>query len=119
LSFGYLINSYYSNTLSNNTIRCKLVKGSWEYDTAISFAFSSYGTSGTDYTLAFSIPTGGRAAVTRSEGMVLYLKLFNYNNEEIPLYESKPTDSNAAADVYGYGVTFSFLNSGAPTIVVG
>jgi hypothetical protein len=53
LGFSYLINNCYSSTYTNNTIYCKIVKGSWEYETYMPFSFSSYGTNGTDYTLAF------------------------------------------------------------------
>lgn len=110
LGFSYLINNCYSSTYTNNTIYCKIVKGSWEYETYMPFSFSSYGTNGTDYTLAFQIPPGGRSAITEKDPVVLYIKLFDYNKKEAPLYVSNPTDTTTIPEtLYGYGVTATFL----------
>ena len=114
LGFSYLINNCYSSTYTNNTIYCKIVKGSWEYETYMPFSFSSYGTNGTDYTLAFQIPPGGRSAITANDSMVLYIKLFDYNKKEAPLYlpEDKLPEGKLPEipeTLYGYGVTATFL----------
>ena len=110
LGFSYLINNCYSSTYTNNTIYCKIVKGSWEYETYMPFSFSSYGTNGTDYTLAFQIPPGGRSAITANDSVVLYIKLFDYNKKEVPLYVLNPTDTTTIPEtLYGYGVTATFL----------
>lgn len=92
LKFAYAIDSYYVPTNSNNTIICKIVKGVWTYTAEISFTFSTFGTSGTEYTLMVK-PAGLRTAITAKDDLDLTIKLFNYNNEEIPLYYSTPKDA--------------------------
>lgn len=92
LKFAYAIDSYYVPTNSNNTIICKIVKGVWTYTAEISFTFSTFGTSGTEYTLMVK-PAGLRTAITEKDDLDLIIKLFNYNNEEIPLYYSTPKDA--------------------------
>lgn len=92
LKFAYAIDSYYVPTNSNNTIICKIVKGVWTYTAEISFTFSTFGTSGTEYTLMVK-PAGLRTAITAKDDLDLIIKLFNYNNEEIPLYYSTPKDA--------------------------
>ena len=110
LGFSYLINNCYSSTYTNNTIYCKIVKGSWEYEAYMPFSFSSYGTNGTDYTLAFQIPPGGRSAITANDPVVLYIKLFDYNKKEAPLYVSNPANTQSIPEtLYGYGVIATFL----------
>jgi hypothetical protein len=68
------------------------VKGVWTYTAEISFTFSTFGTSGTEYTLMVK-PAGLRTAITAKDDLDLTIKLFNYNNEEIPLYYSTPKDA--------------------------
>lgn len=92
LKFAYAIDSYYVPTNSNNIIICKIVKGVWTYTAEISFTFSTFGTSGTEYTLMVK-PAGLRTAITEKDDLDLIIKLFNYNNEEIPLYYSTPKDA--------------------------
>lgn len=88
--FPYHISDYYSASFSQNEIICKVIpKGSTTtLEANIVFTFSSYGTSGTDYTLVIA-PTGTRAAVDPNykddlnNNLVLQAKLYDYKNEEI------------------------------------
>jgi hypothetical protein len=50
--FWYQIAQVYNPTLTNNSIICKVVKDSFEYETSYLFTFSTYGNNGTDYTLS-------------------------------------------------------------------
>jgi hypothetical protein len=61
-------------------ICCKVVKDDITYEAEISFAFASYGTSGTDYTLVIT-PSGRQAAVTSDAPLLLDVMLFNGDNE--------------------------------------
>ena len=65
LKFCYRIKNYYTPTAAQNTIYCTVVKNDIEYHSEILMTFSSYGTSGTDYTLVVS-PTTKQAAITPS-----------------------------------------------------
>lgn len=50
--FSYCVQGYYNSQFNNNTILLKIIdKNGYEYSTKKEFAFSSYGTCGTDYTL--------------------------------------------------------------------
>jgi hypothetical protein len=51
LKFAYRIKDYYSPASAQNTIICVVVKDNIKYEAEILMNFSSYGTSGTDYTL--------------------------------------------------------------------
>jgi hypothetical protein len=93
LLFPYRIKDYYLPSSTTNTIFCKIItKDGRELETSISFTFSSFGTSGTDYTLVLSPATETVAinneAIENQKGLLLNVKLFDYNNEEIPIYTS-------------------------------
>lgn len=84
ISFTYLIKEYYSPTFSNNVIHCRIHKGDNWYEASMYFTFSSYGTSGTDYSLIV-MPSGTNAAVKVEDPLPLSISLYDYNNEEIPI----------------------------------
>jgi hypothetical protein len=50
--------------------------------------------------------------------MVLYIKLFDYNKKEIPLYQAGVDTSSTPETVYGYEVTATFLPGVASNPVV-
>lgn len=97
--FPYHISDYYSASFSQNEIICKVIpKGSTTtLEASIIFTFSSYGTSGTDYTLVIA-PTGTRAAVDPNykddlnNNLVLQAKLYDYKNEEIVFKDDEKID---------------------------
>ena len=102
LSFTYHIKDYYVPTSTNNDIICKVItKDGRTIEANIMFNFSSYGTSGTDYTLVIT-PSGFKNAITEEYwGPVenalpntdnatdmffdFDVKLFDYNNEQMDL----------------------------------
>lgn len=101
--FVYRIKDYYSQTFTNNTIHCRIVKANhYDYNAEISFIFSSFGTSGTDYTLVIS-PTGEKPAVD-ADGLILGISLYDYNNERMFLLDSAPAVDNL--DPYLEPLTF-------------
>lgn len=88
-SFYYRIKDYYVQSATQNHIKCKVVTpDKYSYDTTIYFGFSSFGTSGTDYTL-FVTPQGGQSAVLYeadkklSKPLKLKVTLYDYNNNTI------------------------------------
>lgn len=82
--FPYRIKNYYSQSFSKNEIICKVIpKGSNIITEAtIVFTFSSYGTSGTDYTLTVS-PTSNYSQIIKDGELELQVKIFDYKNEEV------------------------------------
>ncbi len=95
--FTYRIKDYYSPTFSNNTIICKIRKPDSEewFTTDITFTFSSYGTSGTDYTLVIS--PAGTAAAAGPKGLVVDISFYDYNNVEQPLYKNSTDITTGSA----------------------
>ena len=93
--FIYRIKDYYSQTFTRNIIKCKVIlMDGTELNADISFVFSSFGTSGTDYTLVISPRTTKPAADYLDEGQAnlpLGFALYDYNNERIKIYETAAT----------------------------
>ena len=90
--FIYRIKDYYSQTFTRNTIECKVIlMDGTVLETDISFVFSSFGTSGTDYTLVVSPRTTKPAVDYNAEANVnlpLGLALYDYNNERLKIYDT-------------------------------
>lgn len=102
LSFTYHIKDYYVPTSTNNEIICRVItKDNRTLEANILFNFSSYGTSGTDYTLVIT-PAGFKNAITEEYwGPVenalpntdnatdmffnFDISLYDYNNEKMEL----------------------------------
>lgn len=84
LTFTYKIKDYYLSTSSRNEIFCKVVKDEYEFETSILFAFTSLGSSGTDYTLAIT-PATTQIAVSPSIPLTLDIVLYDYKNNTIPI----------------------------------
>ena len=97
--FPYRIKNYYSPTFSNNNIICKIIlsNNSSVFETEELFTFSSFGTSGTDYTLV-AAPAGSKSyadsnydnkpdSSIEEENVNLWLKinLYDYNNKPLSL----------------------------------
>ena len=115
LQFSYMISNFYSSAYVNNTIYCKIVKGTWKYEAAINFAFSSFGTDGTDYTLMISPAPGGPFALNKEKAMPLYFKLLDYNGKELPLRIEEPTKE--IPEVYGVIEEISLITPIAKTVL--
>lgn len=91
LTFTYHIKDYYVPTFTNNDIICKVItKDNRTLEANIMFNFSSYGTSGTDYTLVIT-PAGFQNAITEdcdgTQFLDFKVSLYDYNNElmDIPV----------------------------------
>ena len=79
-SFYYRIKDYYVQSATQNHIKCKIVTpDEYSYDATIYFGFSSFGTSGTDYTLHIT-PIGEQSAVLSNKPLQLKVSLYDYNN---------------------------------------
>lgn len=83
-SLIYYIQPFYMANMTNNTIKCEVVKNSLLYEAELNFEFMSYGISGTDYRLMIK-PLGWRYATTTTEGLNLELTLLDRNNERVPI----------------------------------
>lgn len=102
LSFTYHIKDYYVPTSTNNEIICRVItKDNRTLEANILFNFSSYGTSGTDYTLVIT-PAGFKNAITEEywgpvenalpntdNAIDMFfnfdISLYDYNNEKMEL----------------------------------
>lgn len=86
LLFSYRIKDYYVPSATQNTIQCTIIKNNNSYTTDISMKFSSYGTSGTDYTLTIT-PYLKYAAITKENSADnpwrLNISLYDNKNEKI------------------------------------
>lgn len=102
--FLYKIKDFYVENNNNNTIYCKIVKETWTFEAEKSFVFSSHGVSGTEYTFVVK-PSGEQKALTANSSLVLDIKLYNYNNEEIPLYMITPSN---ASGLFGTSLVYSW-----------
>lgn len=96
--FTYRIKDYYSQSFTNNTIYCRVVKPNYyDCNTEISLIFSSFGTSGTDYTLVISPNTAKAAAdgvLEDGANLPLGLALYDYDNNRIKILDSAPAVDN-------------------------
>lgn len=88
LLFPYRIKNYYNATATQNTLKCKVInKSGASFTASLVFTFSSFGTSGTDYTLVVA-PASSKTYVSKNTNEVLDLdmSLYDYNNKELPIY---------------------------------
>lgn len=96
--FTYRIKDYYSQSFTNNTIYCRVIKPNYyDCNAEISLIFSSFGTSGTDYTLVISPNTAKAAAdgvLEDGANLPLGLALYDYDNKRIKILDSAPAVNN-------------------------
>ena len=88
LLFPYRIKNYYNATATQNILKCKVInKSGASFTASLVFTFSSFGTSGTDYTLVVA-PAGSKTYVSKNtnETLDLDMSLYDYNNKELPIY---------------------------------
>lgn len=95
LTFTYKIKDYYLSTSSRNEIFCKVIKDEYSFETSMLFAFTSLGTSGTDYTLAIT-PSTTQIAVYPSGYLPLDIVLYDYNNTQVPIGKSLLAENGAS-----------------------
>ena len=104
--FPYYIKPYYLSSLNQNTILCKTIIGDVEYFAELSFTFSSFGTSGTNYTLTL-LPNSQYPMVYRDESEALknlsvITSLYNYESKEIDINKDS-LQNQAASDKWWLG----------------
>jgi hypothetical protein len=86
LKFSYRIKEYYTPTASQNTIYCVVKKDGYEYKAETLMTFATFGTSGTDYTLAVTPATRQAAITPDSVGDKAWrLNIALYDNENKPV----------------------------------
>lgn len=95
LIFTYKIKDYYLSTSSRNEIFCKVIKDEYSFETSMLFAFTSLGTSGTDYTLAIT-PSTTQIAVYPSGYLPLDIVLYDYKNTQLPIGKSLLAENGAS-----------------------
>lgn len=76
ITFYYRIQNLYQQSANMNSIYCRLEKGDRILNTSIPFAFSTYGTNGTQYTLSI-VPVGHQNAIEYHSGTTkpLYIEI--------------------------------------------
>lgn len=83
---SYRIKSYYSQTYSDNTIQCKIVKDKITYTATKELTFGIAGTSGTDCTFILDFDNGVTAMTVGSDSLVnITARLYDYENKEVDL----------------------------------
>jgi hypothetical protein len=87
LIFPYHVKPYYQPTATQNTILCVVEKDGLIFNTAKHFSFSSYGSNGTDYTLAL-IPNPEYPTITPEDDLFVSIDLYDHTNEKVALRDS-------------------------------
>ena len=84
--FSFHVKDYYNATSTNNTIICRVIKNDLMLEDDQPFAFTTFGTSGTDFTIGI-YPATIQAAVENGLGwtkpLPLKIDFFDYNHEQI------------------------------------
>lgn len=80
--FPYHIKDYYQQTATQNSILCVVKKAGQTHQTAKHLSFSSYGTNGTDYTLALT-PNAQFPMVTDIDTLFVNTTLYDQEHSEI------------------------------------
>lgn len=71
-TFRYRVKEFYNPLFNNNTVILKVIdKNGFEYSAKKTFSFSSYGTSGTDYTLVIEDPVNKKATLYDADYKVI------------------------------------------------
>lgn len=78
----FRIKEYYSQSYTNNFIRCRLTKNNIVYEASAELTFGPSGTNGTDYTFNLSFEHKENA-LTVGESIVVIPTLYNYENNDI------------------------------------
>lgn len=95
----YQIGSYYSQTYSDNTIQCIIVKNGITYSTTKEMTFGPAGTTGTDCTFILDFDDGATCIRHGSSATTVTARLYDENNKEV--------------DISKYSITWSWRNSDA------
>lgn len=125
----YRIRSYYSQTYSNNTIQCKIIKNKITYTATKEMTFGIAGTTGTDCTFILDFDNGITAVGPEdsSEGLAVSVtaRLYDYENNEVDLtdYADKITwswkDTTTAKNIQigsSKGITIPLTYTGGASL---
>lgn len=83
---SYRIKSYYSQTYSDNTIQCKIIKDKITYTATKELTFGVAGTTGTDCTFILDFDNGITAVTNNAtDAVTVTARLYDYENNEIEL----------------------------------
>lgn len=83
---SYRIKSYYSQTYSDNTIQCKIVKDKITYTATKELTFGVAGTTGTDCTFILDFDNGITAVTNNAtDAVTVTARLYDYENNEVEL----------------------------------
>ena len=83
---SYRIKSYYSQTYSDNTIQCKIVKDKITYTATKELTFGVAGTTGTDCTFILDFDNGITAVTDNAtDAVTVTARLYDYENNEVEL----------------------------------
>lgn len=86
----YRIKNYYTQTYSNNTIKCNIVRDKITYSAVKELTFGPTGTSGTDYTFVIDFDKGVTALTLNDTSAVeVTARLYDYKGEEVTGLETK------------------------------
>lgn len=86
----YKIAYMYSQTKSNNTVKCNIVRNKVAYSAVKEMTFGPIGTSGTDYTFILDFNNGQTALTIGDESAVFArAKLYDYEGKEIEGLENR------------------------------
>ena len=96
----YHISNYYSPTSNQNGIYCKVKKGDSTFESEIFFTFTTFGNSGTDYTLAV-VPDPSQPMVLPNKGMRVRVSLRDANGEEMAMSYSTDASSDVTFSLEG------------------
>jgi hypothetical protein len=81
----YRIRSFYSQTYSNNTIQCKVVKDGVTYLAVKELSFGPAGTNGSDYTFVLDFEKGDSAVTVNGKATTVRARLYDYAGKELDI----------------------------------
>lgn len=87
----YRIAYMYSQTKSNNTVKCNIVRNKVSYSAIKEMTFGPIGTSGTDYTFILDFNNGATALTVNNKdrAVTVRARLYDYEGKEIEGLESR------------------------------
>lgn len=82
----YRIKGYYSQTYSDNTIQCKIIKDKITYTATKEMTFGVAGTTGTDCTFILDFDNGITAVTNETNNAItITARLYDYENNEVDI----------------------------------
>lgn len=87
----YRIAYMYSQTKSNNTVKCNIVRNKVSYSAVKEMTFGPIGTSGTDYTFIIDFNNGATALTVnnKEQAVMARARLYDYEGKEIDGLENR------------------------------